>query len=44
VFGITVLVYDSWQIVTGRRSQWVIHFTILLAAVLVLYGLLLYIR
>ncbi len=40
VFGFTVLVYGAWQIVTGRRSKWVIYFTIVLAAVLLLLTLL----
>ncbi|MEO7168709.1 MAG: hypothetical protein ABI016_16960 [Chthoniobacterales bacterium] len=40
LFGITAMCYGLWQIVTGRRSKWVIYFVVGLAAVLFLVALL----
>lgn len=39
LFGITAAFYGVWQIVTGRRSKWVIYFAIGVVVVLVLIAL-----
>jgi hypothetical protein len=39
LFGLVAIFYGIWQIVTGRRSKWVIYFTIGFAVVVVLFAL-----
>ena len=41
VFGFTAFFYGIWQIVTGRRSKWVIYFAIAIAVILGLFAVLL---
>ena len=38
-FGVTVFSYGLWQVMTGRRSKWVIYFVIGIAAAVVLLAL-----
>lgn len=40
-FGIAAICHDLGQIMTGKRSKWVIYFAIGLAVLLVLFALLL---
>jgi hypothetical protein len=40
LFGMTATVYGLWQIVTGRRSKWVIYFTLAFCVLLLLVALL----
>ena len=41
LFGITATCYGLWQIVTGRRSKWVIYFAVGVAVLLWLIAILL---
>lgn len=41
VFGFTAFFHGIWQIVTGRRSKWVIYFAIAIAVILGLFAVLL---
>ena len=40
LFGITTACYGLWQIITGRRSKWVIYFAVGLGVLLFLVGML----
>ncbi|MEO7724853.1 MAG: hypothetical protein ABIU29_09245, partial [Chthoniobacterales bacterium] len=38
-FGITIMFYGLWQVVTGRRSKWVIYFAFGIVLVILLLAL-----